>query len=73
MERTVTNCKTVSLEQNITFLLLLNLVYRMCRRNRYWTTNNNHDKLDQESTLIQLQSKLNHFSILPLKFIFGNN
>ena len=73
MEKTVVNCKMLSLEQSITLLLFLNLVYRMSRRNRYWATYDNHVKLDQEFSLIQLQSKLNHFSILSFKFIFGNN
>ena len=39
----------------------------MCRGNRFWTTYDHRVKWGQESTLIQLQSKLNHFSILSLK------
>ena len=63
----------MSLEQNIGFLLFLHLVHRMRRGNRFWITYDNHVKWDLEPILIQLQSKVNPFSILSLKFVFGNN
>ena len=55
---------------------VFHLVYRMCRRKRFWATYKKLVKRDWEPSLIQLHSqgsKLNQFGIPSLKFIFGNN